>query len=1341
MNRLGKSNTDRDVNDNTEWHASESKMTEERPRSFTSDFSHLLLKSHANHVTFQRTYRVVYVGSSVLNQRYSQPMLPWIISEIKLSSSTTGKEVFLEVTESSLKAVDVYENKLIFEHRLQCISKFAQTAHDHSCFSYLTKDLPDEPFICHVFQAFEENTVLELFTTIREMTKELVQQHNIVAPLCRQTSNLALDTILCNSQQYEVLYVGKIKVSHKRAPPTFIDEAVEKFKIFKAQQQEGRQRHGSGASISSLSHNLDMSEKTKEEELGHTNLMNNNNKENRETNSLSENVLKSSEESLNKDDNSDHSEYVKSPITPTEQFGNILNSEHSLITHTQSIDNPVRSSFIHDLKELAVLNSNSHMLQPPTANSLITHTQSLDTPSRTILVNDLHDTISHSNRVRSCSGDVPRPSKQTSLPVYRSRINSGESSDTRRSRAETLPIMSNSRQPLNRTMLFLIGRSELCLIGMDKKQALLSKTFNDISHCSQGIKNPDNFGFICREGTMTSVDCYVGYVFKGQTEKLVDEVMKALKQAFHSAHQTFQYHHHQNNKNQAVICETCPMHWFHKLCVELEGLSTEEAQLIIIKRLQSLPDNEREDIMLKSQGSDIENMQERNEVFMMLIRRLCEQKQSSHTHVSNGSHPTKVDKVPSKLDSFRQKAKKSLHSSFETILKLSPFDMSENVPDDISPRLPPYREGSYDAPDNVESEDNTMQRPRSSTIGTAGDAHKEVRRKISVGKKVDDSHASQTKSSIRDIFKKVGTTVKTPPNSVNNSPELDGKKGSWRQAIFNKVQTPIKQENHEIHTDENDNEDLPEKSNVQTKRSAAALRSLWKKAIMEQILLIRMEKENRKLQMRQSAVSSKRMKLDYEEITPCLKDAVQKWEGFLNDPDRIVMRIDWQKLQDAVKTGIPRHKRGEIWQFLAEQHCHHLNASISISEDVDLTMPYEDLLKQLTSHQHAILIDLGRTFPNHPYYSQPLGPGQLALFNLLKAYSLLDREVGYCQGLSFVAGILLLHMSEERAFAMMKHILFHLGFRRQYKPDMVALQIQMYQLSRLVHDHQRDIYNHFEKYDINPTLYAAPWFLTLYASQFPLGFVARLFDLIFLQGVEAVFKVALVLLSSHREPLLHCHGFESIMEFLKVTMPSMGIIQMERVFNQVFSLDIGRKLQAYEVEYHVLQEEMVYCTERGNVGYLDKLEESNRNLKRQNMELLEQLQVAHGTVSSLESAVMSHQSTVKRLEGRVRALEDEREALMHSVNIMRRRLEKLETAQLSSEASSPSESRAPSLGVINAYTGGEREEEAALVSLIKGASKETLESLLSDEVAVGDRKSCSSGSDVSECNSDIGSSL
>lgn len=54
-------------------------------------------------------------------------------------------------------------------------------------------------------------------------------------------------------------------------------------------------------------------------------------------------------------------------------------------------------------------------------------------------------------------------------------------------------------------------------------------------------------------------------------------------------------------------------------------------------------------------------------------------------------------------------------------------------------------------------------------------------------------------------------------------------------------------------------------------------------------------------------------------------------------------------------------------------------------------------------------------------------------------------------------------------------------------------QIQMYQLSRLLHDYHRDLYSHLEQQEIGPSLYATPWFLTVFASHFPLGFVARVF--------------------------------------------------------------------------------------------------------------------------------------------------------------------------------------------------------------------------------------------------------
>lgn len=151
----------------------------------------------------------------------------------------------------------------------------------------------------------------------------------------------------------------------------------------------------------------------------------------------------------------------------------------------------------------------------------------------------------------------------------------------------------------------------------------------------------------------------------------------------------------------------------------------------------------------------------------------------------------------------------------------------------------------------------------------------------------------------------------------------------------------------------------------------------------------------------------------------------------------------------------------------------------------------------------------------------------------------------------------------------------------------MSSQIQMYQLSRLLHDYHRELYNHLEDHEISPSLYAAPWFLTLFASQFPLGFVSRVFgtnvffldkhthvvqtilfphdsqtifscvhvaslsDFVFIQGTGVIFKVALCLLSSHEGEIMECDSFESIVDYLKSTLPALSQTQMEQTIAKV----------------------------------------------------------------------------------------------------------------------------------------------------------------------------------------------
>lgn len=58
--------------------------------------------------------------------------------------------------------------------------------------------------------------------------------------------------------------------------------------------------------------------------------------------------------------------------------------------------------------------------------------------------------------------------------------------------------------------------------------------------------------------------------------------------------------------------------------------------------------------------------------------------------------------------------------------------------------------------------------------------------------------------------------------------------------------------------------------------------------------------------------------------------------------------------------------------------------------------------------------DLPRTLTYMKEFSQDPNSGKNKLYNVLKAYSSYDIEVGYCQGINYLAAMLLTHVKEEQ---------------------------------------------------------------------------------------------------------------------------------------------------------------------------------------------------------------------------------------------------------------------------------------------------------------------------------------
>ena len=98
-------------------------------------------------------FRFIYLGNSVVDRRYTQSMLPWVIAEVRRKKAR--RHIDLKVELMTVKAVNVATESIVFQHNVQTITRCARST-DLKCFAYLTK-IPEDGFSCHcyVFEALD----------------------------------------------------------------------------------------------------------------------------------------------------------------------------------------------------------------------------------------------------------------------------------------------------------------------------------------------------------------------------------------------------------------------------------------------------------------------------------------------------------------------------------------------------------------------------------------------------------------------------------------------------------------------------------------------------------------------------------------------------------------------------------------------------------------------------------------------------------------------------------------------------------------------------------------------------------------------------------------------------------------------------------------------------------------------------------------------------------------------------------------------------------------------------------------------------------------------------------
>lgn len=102
-------------------------------------------------------FQFVYLGFAVLDRRYTQSMLPWVISEVRRRKERN--DIHLCVEGSSVKALNVADGTITFQHGVQTITRCARSL-DKKCFAYLVKSNDNTcSCFCYVFESVDNLSV------------------------------------------------------------------------------------------------------------------------------------------------------------------------------------------------------------------------------------------------------------------------------------------------------------------------------------------------------------------------------------------------------------------------------------------------------------------------------------------------------------------------------------------------------------------------------------------------------------------------------------------------------------------------------------------------------------------------------------------------------------------------------------------------------------------------------------------------------------------------------------------------------------------------------------------------------------------------------------------------------------------------------------------------------------------------------------------------------------------------------------------------------------------------------------------------------------------------------
>uniref|UniRef100_A0A665TV57 Rab-GAP TBC domain-containing protein n=1 Tax=Echeneis naucrates TaxID=173247 RepID=A0A665TV57_ECHNA len=285
-----------------------------------------------------------------------------------------------------------------------------------------------------------------------------------------------------------------------------------------------------------------------------------------------------------------------------------------------------------------------------------------------------------------------------------------------------------------------------------------------------------------------------------------------------------------------------------------------------------------------------------------------------------------------------------------------------------------------------------------------------------------------------------------------------------------------------------------------------------------------------------------------------------------------------RRVRDLWWQGIPPSVRGKVWSLAVgnelniTHELYHICLSRAKSHTFSLRSGHFFLSDAGCSDRESSLelikLDISRTFPQLCIFQQG-GPYHDVLHSILGAYTCYRPDVGYVQGMSFIAAVLILNLDTADAFIAFANLLNKPCQMAFFRVDHSLMLTYFAAFEVFFEENLPKLFAHFKKNNLTPDIYLIDWIFTLYSKSLPLDLACRVWDVFCRDGEEFLFRTALGLLRLYQD-VLTCMDFIHMAQFL-TRLPDL--IPAEQLFQHIATIHMTSRNRKWAQVLQALQKD------------------------------------------------------------------------------------------------------------------------------------------------------------------------